>query len=83
MEKGDLVTVEIDQLVMIEFKIRPMEVLCVAQGNVVRSRELGFAVEFDELSQELESFINDLEVLPSDAHPEFIRNVMEPQIRVA
>ncbi|MFC1611357.1 PilZ domain-containing protein [Myxococcota bacterium] len=76
------IEVDLEEFVLVEFCVAPTKARCVAQGRVIRAEKAGFAVQFDELSDEFECFMNDLGLLQPGLRSDFLTNVLEPEIRV-
>lgn len=56
---------------------------CQASGHVIRTTAYrGFAVLFEDGSDSIADFIQDLTVLPAEHRAEFLSNVISPEIHI-
>jgi hypothetical protein len=67
----------------VTFVVRPAQ-SCTARGSVVRLQTgSGFGVRFEEANDAFRAFVRDLASLRPELRPDFVANVVSPEMRIA
>lgn len=74
--------VDLGRTATVTFVVRPAQ-SCTARGTVVRLQaSTGFGVQFEEANDAFRVFVRDLASLRPELRPEFVANVVAPEIRI-
>jgi len=76
------VRVDLDRKISVTFSLGP-DRTCKASGHVIRTTAYrGFAVLFEDGSDSIADFIQDLTVIPQDQRAEFLGSIISPEIHI-